>query len=168
MFLSTAIDSGIGLTAGKKLCGKAIPKSDDTYLTTMRLGEKFIQLKKFVMIKQAVQPENHEIIGELRKAVTKLQEDVNTYKTVAETITEKNRDLEEEIADMQEVDREMLKEVEKLRQTYQQAIQELETDLKTERNRISELSKIVKPLVKKQMRRLGQKVGEEMQKERAS
>jgi len=31
MFLSTAIDSGIGLTAGKKLCGKAIAESDDTY-----------------------------------------------------------------------------------------------------------------------------------------
>jgi integrase len=33
MFLSTAIDSGIGLTAGKKLCGKAIAQSDDTYLS---------------------------------------------------------------------------------------------------------------------------------------
>ncbi len=168
MFLSTAIDSGIGLTAGKKLCGKAIPKSDDTYLTTMRLGEKFIQLKKFLTIKHTVQPETHEVIEELRNAVTKLQEDVNAYKTIAETITEKNSDLEEQIAKMQELDRETIREVEKLRQTYKQAIQELETDLKTERNRISELSKIVKPLVKKQMRRLGQKVGEEMQKERAS
>jgi hypothetical protein len=44
MFLSTSIDSGIGLTAGKKLCGKTIPKSDDTYLTTVKLKEKFIQL----------------------------------------------------------------------------------------------------------------------------
>jgi site-specific recombinase XerD len=51
MFLSTSIDSGIGLTAGKKLCGKAIPKSDDTYLTTVKLKEKLIQLKKFLTIK---------------------------------------------------------------------------------------------------------------------
>ncbi|GAG16204.1 unnamed protein product, partial [marine sediment metagenome] len=39
MFLSASIDSGIGLTAGKKLCGKAIPQSDDTYLTTVKLRE---------------------------------------------------------------------------------------------------------------------------------
>jgi len=31
MFLSSSIDSGIGLTSGKKLCGKAITQSDDTY-----------------------------------------------------------------------------------------------------------------------------------------
>lgn len=37
MFLSASIDSGIGLTAGKKLCGKAIARSDDTYLTTVTL-----------------------------------------------------------------------------------------------------------------------------------
>lgn len=168
MFLSTAIDSGIGLTAGKKLVGKAIPQSDDTYLTTVHLREKFIQLKKYLTIKKTAKPENHEKIEELTQAVLKLQEDVNTYKTVARTITGKNRDFEEQIAKMQELDRETIKEVEKLRQTYKQAIQELETDLKTERNTISELSKIVKPLIKKQMRKLGQKVAQEMQKERAS
>ena len=53
MFLSTSIDSGIGLTAGKKLCGKAIARSDDTYLTTVKLREKFAQLKKFLTIKQS-------------------------------------------------------------------------------------------------------------------
>jgi integrase len=52
MFLSASIDSGIGLTAVKKLCGKAIARSDDTYLTTFKLREKFIQLKKFLTINQ--------------------------------------------------------------------------------------------------------------------
>jgi len=42
MFLSAAIDAGIGLTAGKKLVGKSIPQSDDTYLTTIKLRDKFI------------------------------------------------------------------------------------------------------------------------------
>lgn len=50
MFLSAAIDSGIGLTDGKKLCGKAVAESDDTYLTTVHLRDKFIQLKKFLSI----------------------------------------------------------------------------------------------------------------------
>lgn len=161
MFLSTAIDSGIGLTAGKKLCGKAIPKSDDTYLTTMRLGEKFIQLKKFLTIKQIVQPETREKIGELSKAVTKLQEDVNTYKTIAETITKKNRGLEEQISEMQKIDHETMKEIEKLKQVYQQGIQELEIEMKKERTRVSDLSKMIKPLMKRRMRKLGQEVGEE-------
>lgn len=162
MFLSTAIDSGIGLTAGKKLCGKAIPKSDDTYLTTMRLREKFIQLKTFLTIKQTVQPENHEIIEELSKAVTKLQEDVNAYKTIAETITEKNRVLEEQITEIQKIDHETMKEIEKLKQVYRQGIQELEIEMKKERTRVSNLSKIIQPLIKRQMIKLGQKVGEEI------
>ena len=33
MFLSASIDSGIGLVAGKMLCGKTIAQSDETYLT---------------------------------------------------------------------------------------------------------------------------------------
>ena len=52
MLLSAAIDSGIGLTAGKMLCGKAIAKSDDTYLTTVKLQEKTIQLKRFLSINE--------------------------------------------------------------------------------------------------------------------
>ncbi len=162
MFLSTAIDSGIGLTAGKKLCGKAIPKSDDTYLTTIRLGEKFIQLKKFLTIKQTVQPETHEIVEELRTAVTKLQEDVNAYKTIAETITEKNQDFEEQIIEMRKLDHETLKVIEKLKQVYQQGIRELETELEKERTRVSDLLKIIQPLIRRQMRKLGQKVAEEI------
>jgi integrase len=58
MLLSAAIDSGIGLTAGKKLVGKTIPQSDNTYLTTVKLRDKFVQLKKFQTIKQPVKSEN--------------------------------------------------------------------------------------------------------------
>jgi integrase len=168
MFLSTAIDSGIGLTAGKKLCGKAIPKSDDTYLTTVRLGEKFIQLKKFLTIKQTVQPETHEIVEQLRTAVTKLQKDVNAYKTIAETITEKNQDFEEQIIEMRKLDHETLKVIEKLKHVYQQGIKELEIELENERTRVSNLSKMIKPLMKERMRKLAQEVREtkkQMQKE---
>jgi site-specific recombinase XerD len=101
MFLSASIDSGIGLTAGKKLVGKSIPQSDDTYLTNVQLREKFIQLKKYLTIKQKVKPENHERIEELSKAVLKLQEDVNTYKTVAETVTKENKNLAAHMAKLQ-------------------------------------------------------------------
>jgi hypothetical protein len=44
LFLSSAIDSGVGLTAGKMMCGKSIAQTDETYLTTVKL-ERFKQLK---------------------------------------------------------------------------------------------------------------------------
>ena len=46
MFLSAAIDSGVGLTVGKILCGKTVDSSDSTYLTTVKLRQHFVQLKK--------------------------------------------------------------------------------------------------------------------------
>jgi len=89
-FLSVSIDSGIGLTAGKKLCGKAIAKSDDTYLTTVKLREKFIQLKKFLKIRHMVKLENHEKVEALKSAINKLQEDLTQQQIVTQTVTEEN------------------------------------------------------------------------------
>lgn len=89
------------MTAGKKLVGKAIPQSDDTYLTTVQLRGKFIQLKKYLSINEEAKPENHEKIKELSQAISKLQEDVNAYKTVAETVTEDNRDLKNKMKQME-------------------------------------------------------------------
>jgi integrase len=89
MFLSAAIDSGIGLTAGKKLCGKAISESDDTYLTTVHLREKFLQLKRFLSITE--QPKNEvEKIESLKSAINKLQEELTQQKVITETISEEN------------------------------------------------------------------------------
>jgi integrase len=92
MFLSTAIDSGIGLTAGKKLCGKAIAQSDDTYLTTVNLKKKSIQLKKFLNIKE--QPIlQTEQIEPLKNAINKLQSDLTDQKTITNVISERNEEL---------------------------------------------------------------------------
>jgi site-specific recombinase XerD len=90
MFLSASIDSGVGLTAGKKLCGKSIGESDDTYLTTVNLREKFIQLKKFLTIKETTKPESSEVIESLKNAVAKLHEELTQQKTVTDAVTEKN------------------------------------------------------------------------------
>jgi integrase len=89
MFLSAAIDSGIGLTAGKKICGKAIPKSDDTYLTTVKLREKYMQLKKFITIIETAQSENTKI-EELTSVISNLQEDLTQQRIITETVTKEN------------------------------------------------------------------------------
>ena len=100
MFLSTSIDSGIGLTAGKKMCGKAIAQSDDTYLTTVHLKEKFIQLKKFLTITATVSPENHEKMAALENAVIKLQEELDAQKLITQTVTKGFSDLKSMVTDM--------------------------------------------------------------------
>jgi len=96
MFLSASIDSGIGLTAGKKLCGKAIPQSDDTYLTVVQLREKFIQLKKFLTIKEQPRVEADKIES-LKGAVNKLQEELTQQKLITDTISEENVKIKKEL-----------------------------------------------------------------------
>jgi predicted HTH domain antitoxin len=97
MFLSTSIDSGIGLTAGKKLCGKAIPQSDDTYLTTVKLREKFIQLKRMLTIHSSPKLESNERFERFEVAVEQLQKENITNKTVAEVMTRRVAELEDEL-----------------------------------------------------------------------
>jgi hypothetical protein len=92
MFLSASIDSGIGLTAGKLMCGKAVPKSDSTYLTSVKLRELFIQLNRFLSINEQPQIET-EKIASLKKAVNELQEELVVQKTITETVAEENLKL---------------------------------------------------------------------------
>jgi integrase len=95
MLLSAAIDSGIGLTAGKKLVGKTIPQSDDTYLTTVKLKEKFMQLKKFLTIQQQVKSENLQL-EKFSSAVAKLSEELEQQKTITKAVTAENMKIREE------------------------------------------------------------------------
>jgi integrase len=95
MFLSASIDSGIGLTAGKKLCGKAIPRSDDTYLTTVKLGEKFTQLQKFLTIKQSVKTEGLQL-EKLDSLIAKLSEELEQQKLVTQAVTGENLKIRKE------------------------------------------------------------------------
>jgi integrase len=105
MFLSASIDSGIGLTAGKKLCGKAIARSDDTYLTTVKLREKFIQLKKFLAIKQSPEIEGQQI-EKLSSAVVKLAEELEQQKVLSQAVTSENlkirREFKQRVAELNE------------------------------------------------------------------
>jgi len=105
MFLSASIDSGIGLTAGKKLCGKAIARSDDTYLTTVKLRQKFIQLKKFLSIKQSPEIEGQQI-EKLSTIVAKLAEELEQQKVMTQAVTGENlkirREFKERVAELNE------------------------------------------------------------------
>lgn len=106
MFLSAAINSGIGLTAGKKLCGKAIVESDDTYLTTVHLKEKFIQLKKYLSIMEQPKVET-EKIESLKTALTNLQSELTEQKLITDTLSQQNLKLKPLIEFAQSFDSEM-------------------------------------------------------------
>ena len=97
MFLSASIDSGIGLIAGKKVCGKAIPKSDDTFLTTVKLREKFIQLKRILTIQQIPKAKNNERFAQLETTIEQLQKENVSTRTVAEVMTKRVNELEEKL-----------------------------------------------------------------------
>ena len=99
MLLSASIDSGIGLTAGKKLVGKTIPQSDDTYLTTVKLRELFSQVKKFLTINESQKMET-DTIDTLKKSISKLQEDLTVQKTITDTISEENVKLKEDMKNL--------------------------------------------------------------------
>jgi integrase len=103
MFLSASIDSGIGLIAGKKLCGKAIARSDDTYLTTVKLKEKFIQLKEFLTITKSSEIDGKQM-EKLSTLVAKLAEELDQQKVLAQAVTSENlkirRELKERVAEL--------------------------------------------------------------------
>jgi integrase len=96
MFLSASIDSGIGLIAGKKLVGKAIAQSDDTYLTNVNLRQKFIQLKKFLTITK--QPTiDTDKIDSLQNIVSNMQEELTKQKLVIESISKENIKIKDQV-----------------------------------------------------------------------
>jgi hypothetical protein len=101
MFLSASVDSGIGMTAGKMLCGKAIAQSDDTYLTTVKLREKFILLKKFLAINEKPNRIETEKLEILESAVCKLQEELTQQKQITESISKENVKTKEGLRKLQ-------------------------------------------------------------------
>jgi integrase len=135
MFLSAAIDSGIGLTAGKILFGKTVDSSDSTYLTTVKLRQHFIQLKRFLNINQQPKVET-EKIESLKMAVNKLQEDLNTQKIIAETVSEENRKLKLQIEDLKKGPSNLEKKVDTMTMIFQESFGDF---VKASRKAIGEL-----------------------------
>ena len=116
MFVSASIDSGIGLTAGKILCGKTVDSSDSTYLTTVKLRQHFIQLKKFLTINEQPKIEA-EKIESFEKIINQLQEQLTSQKIITETVTKKNLELESQIEELTRGQTGLKKQVEEIRTT---------------------------------------------------
>ena len=69
----------------------------DTYLTTVKLREKFTQLKRFLIIQKPKKPANHKQLEALEDVVSKLQKDLTQQKLITDTITKENLRMEKEL-----------------------------------------------------------------------
>ena len=68
----------------------------------------------------AVQPNvEEEKIGSLKKAITRLQEDLNTQKIISETVSEENRELKSQIKKMKNIQSGLDKRVKKIETLFQ-------------------------------------------------
>jgi integrase len=98
MFLTYCIEAGVGLTAGKLMCGKAVAKSDSTYIHNARLKKLFLQLQKMIRVTDAATyTAGKDRIEQLEKTIETLMQDVLSHKTAWELGDKKLKALEQQV-----------------------------------------------------------------------
>lgn len=98
MFLTYCIEAGVGLTAGKLMCGKAVPKTDGTYIRNTRLKKLFLQLQKMIRVTDVVAyTAGQDRIEQLEKTIETLKQDVLSHKTAWEVGAKKLKELENQV-----------------------------------------------------------------------
>lgn len=108
-FLTYCIESGTGLTAGKLMCGKAVPKTDGTYIRSTRLKKLFLQLQKLIRVTDvAAYTADQDRIQELENAMETLQKDLSAYKASLDLSTKKVATLEKNVERVEAVLRAVL------------------------------------------------------------
>ncbi len=101
LLMRAAIETGVGLTAAKLMTGKAVAKSDATYIAKAKLKDAFIKLSKYLNVTGIEAPSK----AELEKTVVKQQREIGDLKDSLNDLS-KRLDL-------------MTREVDRLRVRYQ-------------------------------------------------
>ena len=73
-------------------------QSDDTYLTTVNLRQKFLHLKKFLTIREQPKTETKDIEA-LKSAINSLQEGLTQQKMITEVISEENLRIKKQLSE---------------------------------------------------------------------
>lgn len=127
MLLTYCIEAGVGLTAGKLMCGKAVARSDSTYIHNARLKKLFLQLQKMIRVTDAATyMAGQDRIEELERAIEALKRDALAYKTSQELGTKEIQDLKKHIGRLENVVRRLASNPEK--QFTEEAIQDMLTE----------------------------------------
>lgn len=102
MFLTYCIEAGVGLTAGKLMCGKAVPKTDGTYIRNTRLKKLFVQLQKMIRVTDVVAyVARKDRIEQLEKTIETLKRDALSHKTAWELGAKKTEALEKQVQSLE-------------------------------------------------------------------
>ena len=98
MFLTYCIEAGVGLTAGKLMCGKAVAKSDSTYIHNARLKKLFLQLQKMIRVTDvATYTAGQDRVEQLEKTIETLKQDVLSHETAWQLGDKKLKALEQQV-----------------------------------------------------------------------
>ena len=81
--MRAAIETGVGLTAAKLMVGKAVAKSDETYIARAQLQNAFKKLSKFLNV-TGVEPPSQP---ELAKSVVNQQREITDLKDNIKDLT---------------------------------------------------------------------------------
>jgi integrase len=98
MFLTYCIEAGVGLTAGKLMCGKAVAQSDSTYIHNARLKKLFLQLQKMIRVTDvATYTAGQDRVEQLEKTIETLKQDVLSHETAWQLGDKKLKALEQQV-----------------------------------------------------------------------
>jgi hypothetical protein len=74
--MRAAIETGVGLTAAKLMVGKAVGKSDETYIAKAKLDEAFKKLSKYLSVTGVEEDKKplQEMVVQQEKEISSLRE----------------------------------------------------------------------------------------------
>ncbi len=124
MFLTYCIEAGVGLTAGKLMCGKAVARSDSTYIHNARLKKLFLQLQKMIRVTDvATYTAGTDRIEQLEKTIETLQKDLISYKTSHELSVKRLKGAMNENVELKGFVKELAAQHERLYKEFQSWVQ---------------------------------------------
>lgn len=96
LLMRAAIETGVGLTAAKLMVGKAVAKSDETYIAKAKLRDAFIKLSKYLNVtgvEEAKKPlqdmivQQEKEISSLRKRMDVVMKRLDEYEGTFDLVT---------------------------------------------------------------------------------
>jgi len=85
LLMRAAIETGVGLTAAKLMVGKAVMKSDETYIAKARLRDAFTKLAKYLNVTRVEAPSQPE----LAKTIVNQQHEIADLKETVSDLTKR-------------------------------------------------------------------------------
>lgn len=93
LLMRAAIETGVGLTAAKLMVGKAVMKSDETYIAKARLRDAFTKLSKYLNVTRVEAPSQPE----LAKTIVNQQHEIADLKETVSDLTKRLDVIEKEM-----------------------------------------------------------------------